>query len=249
MNRFYALWKKEMMVFFLSPVVYVLGVFFLVVMGIGFWLVGSLLMGGIDHYDLVPALFGESIFFWITLLIVAPVLTMRSFAEEKRAGTFETLMTAPVTETSVALAKYFSSLYVFFVLWVPTLFYLYILRRFIDVTVPLDAGAVIGAYAGAGLIGAFFVAVGVYASTFTSSQIASAMLSFAALFGVFVIGFVPYVIPEEPWRSIVEYVSAVRYMMDFSRGIIDSRAVVLCVSATACMLFFTVRNLEARKLK
>lgn len=247
MNAFGVLLKKELMTYFLSPVSSILAVFFAVTMGLNFWMACRLMMDGLDHYALIGALFGESIFFWINVLIVIPILTMRLFAEEKRLGTYETLMTAPITDAAVVWAKYLAALCMYAVLWLPTLLYLYILRRFLDVSAPLDPGAVIGAYLGAFCIGAFFTAIGLYASVTTNNQTAAAMKTFAALFVIFGLGFMPYFVSAETTAEWLKRGSAVQHMIDFSRGIIDTRPLVLYATATLWVLFAAVRKTGARQ--
>ena len=91
MRTFFTLWRKELSSYFLSPIAYVVMMFFLVVMGVSFSLLVSVMASGPSGVAVMKELF-SSIFFWLAMLIVVPVLTMRLFAEEKRSGTIETLM-------------------------------------------------------------------------------------------------------------------------------------------------------------
>ena len=110
MNAFFAQWRRELAAHFLSPLGYVAMVFFLAVMGVSFYILAAVLAEGAESGAVLRILFGESPFFWLALLIVVPVITMRLFAEEKRSGTIETLMTAPVTDAAVVLAKYLGAM-------------------------------------------------------------------------------------------------------------------------------------------
>ncbi len=246
MKRFLILWRKEVATYFLSPIGYIVMIFFLVVMGFSFWLLVNVLSQGTEGGAVMNELFG-SIFFWITLLIVAPVVTMRLFSEEKRSGTLETLMTAPVRDTEVVLAKYAGALTFYVLLWVPTAAYAFILKMFELPGTPVDLGPMYSGYAGALLVGAFYLAVGIFTSSLTRNQIVAAIACFALICSAFFAGFLPYLVRSPQMRDALGYVSSVMYMMDFSRGAPDTRAVVFHLSGVVLMLFLTVKVLESRR--
>ncbi len=248
MKTFFTLWRKELAAYFLSPIAYVVMMFFLVVMGFSFWLLANVLVQGEAGVTMMRELF-SSIFFWIAMLIVTPVLTMRLFAEEKRSGTIETLMTAPVTDPAVVLAKYAGALTFFIILWLPTAVYAVVLRGFSPLTAPFDLGPMLGGYLGAILVGAMYLSIGLFCSSLTSNQIVSAITSFALVSVAFFSGFVPYVAHVEWMRSAGEYVSSVAHMLDFARGAVDTRPVVFNLTMTALMLFATIKVVESRKWK
>jgi ABC-2 type transport system permease protein len=248
MRAFFTLWRKEIAAYFLSPIAYVMMIFFLVVMGFSFWLLADLLVQGEVGTTVMKELFG-SIFFWIAMLILVPVLTMRLFAEEKRSGTIETLMTAPVTDTAVVLAKYAGALTFFVIIWMPTAAYAYVLKSFSPLTAPIDLGPMLSGYLGAFLVGAMYIAIGLFCSSLTSNQIVSAIVCFAVICVAFFTGFIAFISRSETLREGFAYVSSVSHMLDFSRGAVDTRPVVLCVTATALMLFATVKVIESRKWK
>lgn len=248
MTGFWTLWRKELAAYFLSPIAYVTTIFFLVVMGFSFWLLATVLVEGPAGIGVMQALF-DSLFFWIATLVVVPVITMRLFADEKRSGTIEVLMTAPVTDTAVVLGKYAGALSFLVVMWLPTLAYAYILASFSPLTATVDWGPMAGGYAGAFLIGALYVAVGLFASSLTSNQMIAAIVSFG-LFGVFFFtGLFAYIARTDAVKDLTTYVSALYHMEEFSRGAIDSRPLVLYLSATVFMLFATVKVVESRKWK
>ena len=103
MSAFFQLWGREMASYFRTSIAYVVGAFFLAIAGVSFWILATHLAQGAVEGDLAQHLFGSP-GYWLAMLIVTPLLTMRLFAEERRMGTLEMLMTAPVTETSVVLA-------------------------------------------------------------------------------------------------------------------------------------------------
>lgn len=248
MSGFATLWRKEITGYFLSPVAYIVTIFFLVVMGSIFSLLVSVLADGPAGVTVMNLLFGSP-FFWMTMLVLAPVLTMRLFAEEKKSGTIETLMTAPVTDTAVVLAKFAGALSFYAFMWLPTVIYLFILNYYSAAMAPLDPGPIAGGYLGALLIGMFYLSIGLFCSALTSNQIVSAIITFAVMLLLFLAGLLDYVIRDDLVRSISAHLSSYSHMLEFSRGAIDSRPVVYYLSGTALMLFATVKVVEARNWK
>ncbi|HRZ11866.1 MAG TPA: ABC transporter permease [Kiritimatiellia bacterium] len=248
MKNFLTLWKKELAAYFLSPMAYVVMIFFLLVFGFSFWLLVHALVEGPAGASVMQELFG-SLFFWIVLLVAAPVLTMRLFTEEKTTGTIETLMTAPVTEVGVVMAKYLGALSFYVILWIPTAAYGIILHAFSPLTAPVDLGPMMGGYLGALLVGAFYLSVGVLCSAVAVHQIMAAVACFAAIGVFFFTGFFAFLARSEAARDAFAYVSSVSHMLDFARGVVDTRPVALYVSLTALMLFAAVRAVEARRWK
>ncbi len=248
MRAFFVLWRRELGAFFLSPVAYVTLAFFLLAMGGSFWLLADVLVDGAPGATVMGELFG-SIFFWIAVLVTVPLLTMRLFAEEKRSGTFETLMTAPVGDLAVVLAKYAAACTLYAALWLPTLLHVFILRSFSTGGAPLDPGVVGAGYLGAMLVGAMFLSVGLLASALTRNQIVAAVVSFASLCLLFLAGFLPYLSRNEAVQAAGRYASVVVHMLDFSRGTVDSRALVFFSVNTAWMLAAAVKAVEARQWK
>lgn len=248
MRALRTLWGKELSAYFLSPIAYVMMVFFLIVMGFSFWLLVDVMAQGPAGPAAMRQLF-SSIFFWIAMLIVVPVLTMRLFAEEKRSGTIETLMTAPVTDVEVVLAKYLGALSFLCVVWMPTLAYAFILRAFSPLTAPVDLGPMLGGYVGTLLVGAQYVAIGLFCSSLTRNQIVSAIACFALICVSFFAGFLAFIAQNEGVRDLGAYVSSVSHMLDFSRGAVDTRPFVFYLSTAALVLFATVKVVESRKWK
>ncbi len=248
MNGFLAVWRKELTGYFLSPAAYIVTIFFLIVMGAIFSLLVSVLAEGPAGVTVMNLLFGSP-FFWMTMLALVPALTMRLFAEEKRSGTIETLMTAPVTDTAVVLAKFAGALSFYAFMWTPTLIYLFILRYFSADMAPPDPGPLAGGYLGALLIGMFYLSIGLFCSALTSNQIVAAITTFAAMLLLFLAGLLDYVARGDLVQAVSAHLSSYSHMLEFSRGAIDSRPVVYYLSGTALMLFATVKIVEARNWK
>nr|ADD93616.1 hypothetical protein [uncultured marine bacterium MedDCM-OCT-S04-C40] len=183
--------------------------------------------------------FPQTEFFWLVLLMVAPVITMRTFAHEKARGTFETLMTTPVSDIQVVLAKFIGSYVFFLIAFLPTVIYPFLLEHYAHGTMQVDSGAVWSLALGIGLYGAFFMALGCFASSLTRSQIVAAVLTFAVGTGLFILGYLADLRPTEVqwWHHLVQHISMLRHMQDFSTGIVDSRHVMFYLSLTAAFLF------------
>ncbi len=245
--RAWAVYKRELLANFWTPLAYVLLVVFLLWNGGVFALL-------IQNFASDPEisgsrgplqlLFGGSILYFLPILLFCPALAMRTFAEERRSGTLETLMTAPVREVDVVLGKYFAVLTVFITLWLPTLLYALVLKRY----GPIDWGALAASYLGTFLIGAAFLALSILMSAFARSQVVAFILAFAATSGgMFLLGLGKYVFTEEREQSFYTYINLWEHMEHFSVGVVDTRHVVYYLSVVALGLFLTVRAVEARR--
>lgn len=246
MRVWWTLWKREVASMLLSPVAYILTTMFLVVLGLGFWSIASYrLTSGASVYEVLRGLYGGV--GWFAVLMVVPVLTMRSLAEEKRSGTLETLLTAPVTDWAVVLSKFFGLLTVYAVMWAPTLAYGPILSHLNAESIHFDTGALIGAYLGILLVGAFLLSAGLLCSALTRNVVVAAISTFAVTGSFFLFGFLPEVSPVPLLRDLSRPFSPVLHMLDFSRGLVDTRPVVFYLSGTVFLLVAAVRVLDARR--
>lgn len=250
MRIYLTLVRRELAGFFYSITGYVLIASTLLLLG------GSLSMlvdatNG-DATDLpVTELFYRTQFFWLVLLLVTPLITMRTFALEKHTGTYETLMTAPVSDLQVVLAK-FSAVFLFYlVLWLPLVAYPVLLFQFTGDPGLLNYGAMGGTYLGLALFGALYMAMGCFASSLTRSQIVAAMLSLGLGITLFVASFLSSVHPARSgWESkFYTHISMVEHLQDFCRGVVDSRPVVFYLSFTVFFLFLTLKVVESRRWK
>jgi ABC-2 type transport system permease protein len=190
-------------------------------------------------------------FFWLILLLATPVITMRLFALEKFSGTFETLMTAPVSELEVVMAKFTAGVIFYGMTWLPLLACLFIVRHFSNEPTALDAGVIASTFLGILLIGGVFVSSGCCASAITRSQVAAAMISLLFGTSVFCVGVLADRFPTAPgWQAqVLSSLAIFEQMHDFARGIVDTRAVVLYVTLTLFFLFVTLRIVESRRWK
>ena len=196
-------------------------------------------------------LFFYSFSFWLVLLLAPPVITMRTFSLEKSTGTFETLMTTPVSDSAVVLAKFTGAMVVYAFLWLPLIPCLWLIRRFCHDPLSLDVGAMVSAFIGIYLIGMVFVAMGCLASALTRSQTVAAVMSFCGGAAMLLLGFLSLAFSGETSARgmVLSQLSLIEQMQDCAAGVVDTRAVVLYLSLTAFFLFFTKRVVESRRWK
>jgi ABC-2 type transport system permease protein len=248
MKAFLPLWRREVESCFRTTTGYVIGVFFLLITGAGFWLLVSRLAHDTADGDLAGMLFGSP-GYWLAMLVVTPLLTMRLFAEERRMDTLEVLMTAPVTETEVVLAKFAGAFTAFVVLWAPTTLYIFVLDRCGARFPAVDWGAMAAGYFGTALLGASFLSLGLLCSLLTRHQIVAAMGCLALLGMMLSLGWMPLPSHLQPLQPFFPLFSAPLHMADFGAGVVDSRAVVWHAGAAVLLLFCCIRILEARRLR
>lgn len=244
MNGFVAIYRREMLSLWVSPLAWVLLFVFLIIQGVSFYLMVqhfANFSGATIDYGPVAAYFGQSIFIPISLIILCPALTMRLFAEERRAGTIETLMTAPVTPWGVVLGKYLATLTTYVLIWAPTLLYVVILRKTGTVDWPLVGSSYLGVFG----IGAGYLAIGMLMSALTKSQLIALILSLLFIFGLFILGIGEYVFQPGPLRDACAHVSVFSQLVDFSKGIVDLRRIVFDLTLAGLPLFLTARVVDS----
>jgi ABC-2 type transport system permease protein len=245
LRAFWAIYKRELFAFFVTPLAWVLIVAFLLVQGMHFdLLVGHFATQPDAAGDETPltAFFGNTVLLYLVLFMLVPPMTMRAFAEERRSGTIESLMTAPVTSTAVVLAKYTAVITTYAAMWLPTVLYLVILGR----TGALDWHAAASAYLGVLLVGSAYVAIGICASALTRSQFVAMIWTAAALLALFILGVGEFVTREGTvMHAVCAYVSVWGHMNDFASGIVDTRRLVFYGTLTVLPLFVTTRAVDA----
>lgn len=242
MKKLFAIVGREWRAYFFSPLAYVILTAYMFLNG---WIfsriVAFLARPGAPHERFLSLMFTNT-FFWIFTLFIVPILTMRLLAEERRSGTLEVLLTSPVSEGTVVVGKFLGALGFFLVLWIPSLLFILYIRSKTDV----DLGAVAGGYVGIALLGAYFLAIGTFASAVTKNQILAAILTFAILIPVFSVGL--FESGADPARqSLIGYLNIWDHMDEFSRGIVDTRRLVYYLSGTALFLLLAGTVLASKK--
>jgi len=183
---------------------------------------------------------------WILLLLI-PAITMRSFADEFKGGTFEILQTKPLSRWQVVGGKYFGSLLVVLIALLPTLIYIFTILQLSE-TGSIDTGAIIGSYIGLIFLVGVFVAIGICCSSFTNNAvvafIVSAFMCFILYSGFNAISRIPAL--EAGADYYVEMAGIDFHYRSVSRGVVDSRDIIYFLSVIGFFLVFTGRNLLKR---
>ena len=252
MGVFLTLLRRDLAGFFLAWTGYVIIAAVTLITGLNFAILMSGLLTDSEPSPMpVTELFFSSYFFWLILAFIAPIITMRLFALEKSSGTFETLMTTPVGDLQVVLAKFTAAITFYMVAWLPLIACLFIVRHFANQTNSLDAGTVGGMFLGIFLVGCLFLSLGCLASSITRTQMVAAMVS-----GVFGVTLILLAFPANAidtptgWKSqILLSFALFKHMDNFVRGVVDVRAVIFYVSLTFFFLFLTLRVVESRRWK
>lgn len=236
MNVTWAILKKEFRSYFVSPVAYVLITIFLILSN---WLFFNTYF--LDQQATMRIFIARMP--WIFLFFV-PAITMRVWAEEKKLGTMELLMTLPVKDHEVVLGKFLAS----FLFLVVCLLLTLSVPMTVAYTGDPDWGPIIGGYVGILLMGTAYLSLGLFISSMTENQIVAFILALLASFIFFIIGenFVLYAIPE--WLvPLFEYLGFGSHFMSITRGVIDSRDLVYYFSFIFFFLVLNVKSLESRK--
>ncbi|MBN1656324.1 MAG: ABC transporter permease subunit [Deltaproteobacteria bacterium] len=249
MRAIFTLAKREVHSFFISPIAYVVLLVWLLYSGISFYLLARFFssqpVGGSATISPLSAFFGGTTLFYLPLCIFIPIITMRLIAEERSSGTLETLLSAPLTEISVALGKYLAAICFWCVLWVPTLVYVWLSAGTGEDAV--DWGVIATSYLGLFCIGLFYMAVGLLMSAVSRNQIVAATLTFLVLAGLFLLNMLVFMDSGEGAAAIFEYIGMWSQMDAFSKGILDTRFVVYDISLAALCVFLSIRVLQANR--
>lgn len=226
--------RRELASYSAAPVAYVTVTVFLGVVGYAFF--GQVFSAGEtslrDFFALCPRLF----------LLLAPALTMRLLAEERRGKTLEVLLALPITEWEVVLGKHLAALVVLAVALLPTLAYPLALSQLGE----LDWGPVTAGYLGLLLLAAAYLALGLLASSWTSSQTLALVGALALSLPLYVVGELAELLPPSQ-RELPRFLDLGRHFDNLARGIVDSRDLVYYLTLTFGCLFLATRSLEQRE--
>lgn len=247
--RVAALWNKEMKIGFASPVAYVAYAIFLFIAGLMFFSLAnslstrSFLFGG-GAPPLTESLFRPLYHnLGVILLMIIPAVTMRLFAEERRTGTLEVLLTYPIRDLELLLGKFLAALSLYGFLLVPTLLYPFMIHRL----APLEWGVIGTQYLGLLLLGGAYLAVGLWASNVTDNQIVAAISTVGLLLGFWLAGWMDQIFPTSGWAKILGQISILNHFENFSKGIINSADLSFYLLFIAFFLYLTYKGLESRQ--
>ena len=252
MGNLLAIYKRDLKGYFFSPIAYVVIGLFLLVNGIFFYvLLSSFLeysyavMIQRQGYPINVNLLMIRPFFQnmsVIVLFVIPMITMRSFSEEKKSGAMELLLTSPLTNWQLILGKFLASFTLYFVMVMVT--FLFMVFLFIWGNPSLVP--ILISYLGILLMGLVLVALGNFISSLTENQIVAAVGTFGATMFLWVIGFAGD-FAGKVFGEIFKYLSIVNHFDDFSKGVFDTNHLVYYLSLTFLMLFFTYQSIESSK--
>lgn len=237
--------KKEISSFFSSLTGYVVITVFLLIVGLFMWIFpgeNNVLESG---YAGIDTLFHLAP--WVFLFLV-PAVTMRSFAEERKTGTIELLLTRPLSITSVVLAKYLSGLFLVLISLLPTLFFVASVSMLGSPRGNLDWGATWGSYLGLIFLASIYVSVGVFASSITDNQIVAFIIAVVLCF--FLLTGFDYLVDLPVFsgvESTIVQLGINEHYRSMSRGVLDTRDMVYFLSMAGLFLLFTRGSLLGRK--
>ncbi len=239
------LFIKEINGFLNSLIGYIVMIVFLLVTGLFLWVfqmefkVFDFGFAGLEGlFVLAPFVF----------LFLIPAITMRSFADEKKSGTLELLMTQPLTDLQVILAKYFAGVVLVIISLLPTLIYYFSVYRLGLPPGNLDSGGIWGSYIGLFFLGASFVSIGIFASSLTDNQIVSFILALFISFLLYMgFEFVYDFVFSGKAGLIIKSLGLNAHYTSMSRGVVDTRDLIYFVSVTAIFILMTKLTLESRK--
>ncbi|HEV2387103.1 MAG TPA: ABC transporter permease [Candidatus Acidoferrales bacterium] len=258
MRSFWAIYRNEMSHYFVSPIAYVFGGVFLGVAGFFFNGILTVMVqramqmgmeaaqyGGPMNFD-VPSLVVQNFFGVLgsLTLFLVPMLTMGVYAEEKKRGTIELLMTSPLRDWEIVLGKFLATLSVYGLLLVPTLCYQVFLFHYSEPSPSVKI--LVAGYAGVLLLAGALISLGSFLSSLTENQIVAAVLTF----GVFLIFWVLDLAAQGATSGLgglLHQISLVQRFNDFTTGVIDMASVVFFLSFAAFMVFLTLRSLDSMR--
>jgi len=250
MQSYLTLVRRELGSLFLSWSGYVVLAAVVLLLGLSFYNLLEALNGNATDRP-VTEVFYSTMYFWLILLLATPVITMRTFAREKSSGTFETLMTTPVSDAQVVLAKFTGAMLFYLILWLPLLACVFIVRHFSDDRTLVNPGTLGSTYLGILLLGGLYMSLGCFASALTRSQIVAAMISFAGGISLFLVSFISLSFSKQTgWKAqLFTHLGLIEQMQDFASGVVDTRPLVFYTSLTIWFLFLTIKVIESRRWK
>jgi ABC-2 type transport system permease protein len=255
MNNILAIAHKELKSYFSTPIAYIVIGFFALLFGYFFYAMlvifnqqsaqfGGAEGGAVDiNQQLIRPLFLNAS---VILLFVLPLITMRTYSEEKRSGTIELLLTSPVTDVEIILGKFLGAMALYAAMLAITVVHMLVLFSYANPrpewTVP-----VIG-YVGLLLMGGCFISVGLLISSLTKNQIVSGMVTFAVFLLLWVINWIAS-FTGPTTQSVLNYLSITDHFDDFTRGIVDTKHLIYYFSVMSFGLFLTARSVDTERWK
>lgn len=251
MTNVLAIAEKELKSYFASPIAYIVIGFFALVFGwfyyvsIAFFLQASLQMGmpgagqiNINSMAIRPLLQNVS----VVALFVLPLITMRTYAEEKRSGTIELLLTSPVTDLQIIMGKFIGAMALYIAMLSVTAIHIGLLFVYGNPEwLPIATG-----YLGLILLGGSFVSVGLLISSLTRNQIVAGIVTFAVLLGFWVVSWIGN-FSNSNVAAVTQYLSIIDHLDDFSKGVLDTTHIIYYLSFITFGLFLTAKSVDSER--
>jgi ABC-2 type transport system permease protein len=243
MRGLYAIYRKELGQYFVSPVAYVLVGLFLVITG-HFFMV-YLNYATEDQPD-APTWVLRAVLqlFALVFLFLLPMVTMSTYAEEKKRGTLELLMTSPITELQIVLGKFLGAMTLFAAMLLPTAIGIAFIWMHTTPAPPFKL--ILGGYLGALLFGGALLSLGTFLSSLTENQIIASVTTFVAFLLLWAIDFGVQAAGGTTGQ-VLQYLSVINHYDDFTRGIIDTAGVTYYLSFMVLFIFLTVRSVDSMR--
>ena len=239
MRTSFALLRRELGVYFVSPMAYLILTALLFLTSLGF---NDAMARAATN--LLPADYVQTLMFILWVIVIAsPLITMRLVAEEKNRGTIETLMTSPVSEFQVVGAKFGAALVFLAYLLSLTLFYPIIMSMYGEI----DLGAVLCGYVGIMMVGALMFSIGIFISALCENQITAGIIAMMVSLIMVFATLAGSLFDHPVWHQVLDAFNLTSNMVDFLRGVVDLTRVTFILSTVIFFLFLTVRVVQSRR--
>jgi ABC-2 type transport system permease protein len=245
-----AIAQKELRSYFSSPIAYIIIGFFALPFGVFFYLY----LGAFVRQSLQMAQYGGSMNInqqviryvlqnaSVIILFVMPMITMRTYSEEKRSGTIELLLTSPVTDVQIIIGKFLGALGLYVAMLLVTVVYIAILFVYGNP----EWRPLVASYLGLLLMGGAFLSIGLLISSTTNNQIVAGIISFVVFLMLWIVGW--FAESSGPvMGEIAKYLSITEHFDDFSKGIIDTKHVIYYLSLITFGLFLTAKSVDSER--
>ena len=250
MRNIAAIAQRELNAYFRSPIAYVMIGFFLLLFGyfyavpLYYVVQQSAQMGqGPGPMNMNQQLIGPTLMnTTVIMLFFFPLITMRTYAEEKRSGTMELLLTSPITDLQIILGKFIGAMLLYIAMIALTVIHLGLLFYFSDP----EWKPIVTAYLGLILMAGCFLALGMFISSLTKNQIVAAMATFAVFLMLWVINWISQFMGPTT-QAVLNYLSLTDHLDDFAKGVIDTKHVIYYLSFMAFGLFLTAKSVDSER--
>jgi len=235
---------KEINSFFSSIIAYLVIIVFFAITGVFLWIIPETNIYD-SGYATLDQLF--EIAPWVLMFLV-PAITMRAFAEERKSGTLEIILTKPITDTHLILGKYFAGILLVLLSILPTLIYYYSVYHLATPTGNMDNGGTWGSFIGLLLLGSAYVSIGIFTSVITDNQIISFIFSMLFCFLFYILlDMLRGLTILSSFDPLLEYLSINTHYISISRGVLDSRDIIYFVSFSFVFIILSQLIIEKRK--